>query len=125
MAKEKKMIPIYITCGDIGAILVQPYIYNLIGEWIGWIDEKRVVYSVHGHFVGTLTHEPRIVRKREWGYGHDRNIVPVTPEKIHPPAHFPLAPQLPELPIFMIDVLEEYPELMPSVDSGDLRDDMD
>jgi len=30
-----------------------------------------------------------------------------------------------ELPIGTIDVLDERPELLPSVDFGDLRDDMD
>lgn len=125
MAEEEQMIPIYTTRGDIGAILVQPYIFNMSGEWIGWIDNERVVYSVHGHYVGRLTNDPRIIRKREWGYGRERIHTPEPPERIRPPAHFPLPPQLPEIPTFMIDVLEEYPELMPSIDFGDLRDDMD
>lgn len=124
MAKSK-MVPIFTTHGDIGAILVQPYIFSLSGEWIGWIDLERTVYSVHGHYVGSLTSDPRIIRRRESGYGRDRHAVPEPPERIRPLAHFPLAPQLPELPTFMVDVLEDYPELMPSIDFGDLRDDMD
>jgi hypothetical protein len=125
MAEEAQMVPIYTTHGDIGAILVQPYIFNISGEWIGWVDQVRAVYSVHGHYVGTLTNDPRIIRKREWGFGRERLQPPPPPEHIRPPAYFPLPPQLPEIPTFMIDVLEEYPELLPSIDFGDLRDDMD
>jgi hypothetical protein len=125
MTEENIMVPIYTTSGDIGAILVPPYIFSNTGEWIGWVDLGRVVYSVHGHYVGTLTNDPRIVRRREWGYSRERRAVPKPPQRIHPPAHFPLAPLFPEIPSYMIDVLEEYPELMPSIDFGDLRDDMD
>jgi hypothetical protein len=125
MSTENEFVPIYTTSGDTGAILLFPYIFNLSGEWIGWVDEEQTVYSVHGHYVGKLTKDPRIIRKREWGYGRERRLPPAPPDRIHPPAHFPLAPQLPEIPTFMVDVLEEFPELLPSMDFGDLRDDMD
>jgi hypothetical protein len=45
--------------------------------------------------------------------------------RINPPAHMPLAPLMPELVFGTIDVLLEQPDLLPSVDFGDLRDDMD
>ncbi len=125
MNDQPEMTPIYTSRGETGAILISPYIFNLTGEWIGWIDSERIVYSVHGHYVGKLTEDPRIIRKREWGYGRERRTPPTPPEKIHPPSHFPLPPMLPEIPTFMMDVLEDYPELMPSVDFGDLREDMD
>jgi hypothetical protein len=32
---------------------------------------------------------------------------------------------MPELPIGVYDVIEERPDLLPAVDFGDLRDDMD
>ena len=67
MPEQKKLIPIYNSRGEIGALLSFPYIYNLAGEWIGWVTSERTVYSVHGHYVGTLTKDPRIVRKREDG----------------------------------------------------------
>jgi hypothetical protein len=125
MPEETKMVPIYTSRGDTGAILVFPYIFNLSGEWIGWVGDDRIVFSVHGLYVGRLTDDPRIIRKREWGYGRERRTSPEPPERIRPPAYWPLAPQLPEIPTFMMDVLEDYPELMPSADFGDLRDDMD
>lgn len=125
MSNDPKLIPIYTSHGDTGAILCSPYIFNLNGEWIGWVDDDKTVFSVHGHYVGKLTNDPRIIRKREWGYGRERRVPPPPPSRISPPAHFPLAPSLPEIPTFMIDVLEDYPELMPSVDFGELRDDME
>jgi hypothetical protein len=115
MLETQKTIPIYTSNGEAGAIFIKPYIFNLSGEWIGWVDAEGTVYSVHGHFV----------RKREWGYGRERKTPPSAPQRIRPPTHFPLAPSLPELPTYMVDVLIDHPELMPSVDFGDLRDDMD
>jgi hypothetical protein len=125
MLELQKSIPIYTSHGEAGAIFVRPFIFNLSGEWIGWVDSEDTVYSVHGHFVGKLTGDQRIVRKREWGYGRERKTPPPSPGKIRPPTHFPLAPSLAELPTYMIDVLVDNPELMPSVDFGDLREDLD
>ena len=68
MPEETKMVPIYTSRGDTGAILVFPYIYNLSGDWIGWVGDDRIVFSVHGLYVGRLTNDPRILRKPEWGY---------------------------------------------------------
>lgn len=125
MAEQKKLIPIYNSRGEIGALLAFPYIYNLSGEWIGWVTADKTVYSVHGHFVGTLTKDPRIVRKREVAITVQRKTPPVAPPPIRPPARLPLAPQLPELGTQMIDVLDDAPYLLPSVDFGELRDDIE
>jgi hypothetical protein len=125
MTDPKKLIPIYNSRGEIGALLSFPYIFNLTGEWIGWVTPQRTVHSVHGHYVGILTNDPRIVRRREIANTVQRLTPPAPPEPIRPPARFPLAPQLPELGTQMIDVLVDAPYLLPSVDFGDLRDDMD
>jgi hypothetical protein len=122
--EQKKLIPIYNSRGEIGAFLSFPYIYNLSGEWIGWVTPEKMVYSVHGHFVGTLTKDPRIVRKREMATTVHRKTPPPRPPVIHPPGRLPLAPTLPELGTHMIDVLDDAPYLLPSLDFGDLRDDM-
>jgi hypothetical protein len=124
MLDQKKLIPIYNSRGEIGALLAFPYIYNLAGEWIGWVTPERTVYSVHGHLVGTLTKDPRIIRKREMATTVQRKTPPPRPPAIRPPARLPLAPQLPELGTQMIDVLDDAPYLLPSVDFGELRDDM-
>ncbi len=125
MPEQKKLIPIYNSSGEIGALLSFPYIYNLAGEWIGWVTADRTVYSVHGHYVGTLTKDPRIVRKREMATTVQRKTPPTRPPAIRPPARLPLAPQLPELGTQMIDVLEDASHLLPSIDFGELRDDID
>ena len=44
---------------------------------------------------------------------------------IQPPAHVPLAPQMPEVPVNMIDILEEAPDMLPPIGFGDLLEDMD
>jgi len=125
MKKTPTMIPIYTTRGDVGAILVYPYIYNSHGEWIGWVSAEREVYSVHGHYVGWLSDDPRILRKHATAYGRTRLKTPPPPPAIHPPATFPLAPMMPELKIGTFDVLLEEPDLMPSIDTGDLKEDLD
>ena len=125
LPEQKKLILIYTSRGEIGALLLFPYIYNLVGEWIGWVTPERQVFSVHGHFVGTMTNDPRIVRKREVANTVHRKTPPPEPPAIRPPAHLPLAPQLPELSTQMIDVLDDALHLLPPVDFGELRDDMD
>ena len=121
----KKLIVIYMTRGDVGAFLLFPHIFNRQGEWIGWVTPTRQVYSVHGHYVGWLSDEPRILRKLSSGYLKPRLAPPSQPESIAPPATIPLAPMMPEVPIGSFDVLEDSPELLPPIDFGDLREDMD
>jgi 4-fold beta flower protein len=125
MLTGTKLVPIFKSRGEVGAFLLYPYVYNTEGEWIGWVSVDRSVYSVHGHFVGTLSKEPRILRNREAVVSRRRLQPPSPPPPIRVPSHIPLAPQLPEVMINMIDVLEESPELLPSIDFGDLRDDME
>lgn len=125
MSETTRLIAIYITQGDVGGFLVYPYIYNRQGEWIGWVTPERQVYSVHGHYVGYLSDDPRILRKQSSGYLKPRRSPPPIPQPITPPATLPLAPMMPELPVGISDVLEDLPEMMPAVDFGDLKDDMD
>ena len=120
-----KLIPIYTTKGDLGAFLVYPYIYNPQGEWIGWVSADRKVFSVLGHYVGIMSMDPRIFRKREYANAEPRRESPPEPPPIRPPAHVPLAPQMAEVPTNMIDLLDEYPELLPPAGFGELTEDMD
>jgi len=125
MSTRTKLIPIYTSRGDVGAFLLYPYIYSAQGEWIGWVTADRSVYSVHGHYVGILDQAPRILRRRESTYNQERRLPPPEPPPIQPPTWVPLAPPLAEVANNMIDVLEEAPQLLPTVDFGDLREDMD
>jgi hypothetical protein len=125
MPTKSNLIPIFTSHGDVAAYLAYPYLYSSEGEWIGWVSTENKVFSVHGHFVGLLSNEPRILRKREWDYQEPRRTPPEPPPSIRPPARVPLAPMMPEVTLNVIDVLEEAPELLPSSDFGELRDDLD
>jgi hypothetical protein len=119
------IIPIYTTKGDAEAFLQYPYLFNRNGEWIGFVTPKREVYSVLGEYVGTLTNDPRIVRKRATSTLKQRLQIPAKPARIRTPSNIPLAPMMPELTHSLIDVLQDLPERLHTTDSGDSREDMD
>jgi hypothetical protein len=125
MPTGTKLIPIYKSSGDVGAFLLYPHLYDPAGEWMGWVTPDRLVFSVNGHYVGVLTMDPRILRTRERDPGIARQIPPPPQVMIRPPAHLPLSPTMPEVPVNMIDVLDEAPELLPAIGFGDLVDDME
>lgn len=119
------IIPIYTTKGDPEAFLQYPYLFNRTGEWIGFVNQKREVYSVLGEYVGTLTNDPRIVRKRATSALRPRLEPPPAPKKISLPANIPLAPMMPELSHSLIDVLIEMPERLHTTDAGESRQDLE
>ena len=119
------LIPIYTTKGDAEAFLLYPYLFNRNGDWIGFVTPRREVYSVLGHFVGTLTNDPRIVSKRATSTLRPRLQPPPQPPKVYPPATIPLAPLMADLSHSTIDVLLETPERLHTVDSGEQRQDLD
>jgi hypothetical protein len=122
---KKKAIPIYTTPGDWSALLMYPYIFNTIGEWIGYMNPRREVFDVDGVYVGWLSPEPRILRKRIVEGTLKREDVPEPPDRIRPPATVPLPPMMAELPFEIIDVLEEEPERLHTTDTGEFKEDMD
>ncbi|MFZ0531898.1 MAG: 4-fold beta flower protein [Anaerolineales bacterium] len=126
MTTDNALIPIFTTAGDVAAFLAYPYIFNCEGEWIGWISSDRVIYSTHGHYVGWLADGPRILRKLADGYTRSRiDIIPPFTMKINPPACSPLPPMMSELTFGEMDVMLDRPDLLPPVDFGELREDMD
>ena len=120
-----KMLPIYTSKGDAEAFLVYPYIYNRIGDWIGFVTPKREVYSVIGYYVGMFTEDFRIVGKRATNTLKPRLKPPPPPAKVYPPATVPLAPMMRELTHGQIDILLDEPDRLHPLDSGEFRDDMD
>ena len=122
---QRRIIPIYTSRGEAEAFLVFPYIFNRNGEWIGWATPKREVYSVLGYYVGMLTDDARIVRKRAEDETKPRLQPPPRPGKITTPATVPLAPMMSDLTHSAIDVLQDEPELLHTFDSGEFRQDMD
>jgi hypothetical protein len=122
---NRKIIAIYTTRGDLGALMKYPYLFNISGEWIGFVNEEREVYSVLGNYVGYLADGPRILRKRAYSFDKPRLDPPEHPGRILAPATVPLAPMMSELTYSVIDLLEEEPERLGTVDAGELREDMD
>jgi hypothetical protein len=120
-----KAIPIYSTPGDWCALLLFPNIFSPVGEWIGWVTPDRQVYDVHGIYVGWLTSDPRILRKRTYDTELERRPAPPSPGRVRPPATVPLPPMMSQLPFEVVDVLEEEPDRLHTVDAGELKDDMD
>ena len=119
------IIPIYSSRGEVEAFLVFPFLFNRSGEWIGCVTAQREVYSVMGFYVGSLTSDPRIVRPRSDNAVRPPIKVTPPPGRINIPANLPLAPMMSDLPHSLIDILVEEPERLHTIDSGELREDMD
>ena len=118
------IIPVYTTRGDAAAFLAYPHLFNSNGEWVGWVAPSREVYSVLGYYVGYLTNDPRVLRKRS-DPARPRLQPPARPRRISIPARVPLARMMSELTHDIVDVLLEEPERLHTTDSGELRDDLD
>ena len=122
---QHRIIPIYNSRGEAEAFLVFPYLFNRSGEWVGWVTPQREVYSVLGNYVGSLTNDPRIVRARVDNAVRPRLKVSPPPGRLTTPATVPLAPMMSDLTHSFVDVRLEEPERLHTMDSGDLREDMD
>jgi hypothetical protein len=120
-----RIIPVYSSRGEAEVFLVFPYLFNRTGEWVGWVTPQREVYSVLGNYVGTLTSDPRIVRSRSDDMIRPRLNVTPPPGRLTMPANLPLAPMMSDLTHSLVDVLLEEPERLHTMDSGELREDMD
>lgn len=120
------IIPIYTTRGDAEAFLVYPYLYNRQGEWVGFVQPNREVYSVLGYYIGELSNDKRIVCKRALDEAKNRLKPPPAPSTgLRLPATIPLPPMMSELPHSMIDVLEDMPERLHPLGSGEQQEDLD
>jgi hypothetical protein len=122
---HRYIVPVYTSRGDAEAFLDYPYLHNKFGEWIGWLTSDRQVYSVLGYYVGELTAEPRIVRRRFTSSLRGRKTPPQPPEHMLVPPIIPLPPMMSELKFGVTDVLLEEPELLHTLDAGDNRQDAD
>jgi hypothetical protein len=122
---RRAVVPIYTSRGDAEAFLVYPYLHNRMGDWIGWVTADRQVYSVFGIYVGDLTAEPRIIRKRITASLRPHKTPPPPPEQLLVPPTIPLPPMLADLRFGVLDVLLEEPERLHTLDSAENRQDMD
>lgn len=123
MTESKKPTPIYTTSGDTGGYIIYPYVYNQIGDWIGWLTPKNQVYSVYGRYVGWINKDNRILRRRADNFQKPDKTPPPAPPRFLPPAIVPLPPLMAELKYETVDVLEDMPELMPRLDDFAVSDD--
>jgi hypothetical protein len=125
MTTVRRPVPIYTTIGDFEAFMVYPMIFNRAGEWIGFVTPDRDVYSVYGNYVGWLSDDPRILRKKSYNFDKPKLKPPRPPSRIVAPASIPLPPMMAELSFDTFDVLQEDPDLMPTMDYGEFREDLD
>ena len=115
--------PVYNTNGDWSALIIRPYIYNTLGEWIGWLSSEEEVFDVEGNYVGWLSTSNRILRKRGTNKVVKKDS-PDPPPNLRAPATIPLPPLMPMLPYGVLDVFEEEPERLHTIDTGELKEDM-
>ena len=118
------IIPIYTSRGDAEAFLAFPYLFNRAGEWIGFVTTQREVFSVLGYHVGILTNDPRIIRKRG-DNTKPRQRPPKAPAPLRISATIPLAKLMSDLTPENIDVLQDAPDLLHTLDAGEMRQDLD
>ena len=119
------IIPIYTTRGEHAAFFSNGNIFNTAGEWIGFVDTRNgFVYSVTGEYVGYFAKDGRILRKRSMEEIPKRTP-PAAPQRLTIPTSVPLPPLIGDLSFDTIDVLEDMPERLHTIDSGELKEDMD
>ena len=123
-SQQPHIIPIYTSRGDVGAYLTFPYLYNVQGEWIGWVTKDRLVYSVLGNYVGVLTNDPRIIRRDSDGE-RPKLKPPPHPGRLKAPPSVPLAPMMSDISMGYTDVLLKDTGRLHTIDHGELMDDMD
>jgi len=125
MTTTRRPVPIYTTVGDVEAFMIYPFLFNRLGEWIGFVTPERDVYSVHGEYVGWLNSDPRILRKRSYDYSKPRLTPPTAPQKMAALGSTPLPPMMAELSYDTIDVLQDEADRLPTRDAGEYRPDLD
>ena len=125
MQTERTFIPVYSSKGDTEAYLVYPYLYDSRGEWIGFVTRDREVYSVYGQYVGWLSDDPRVLRKRTYSFSKPKISPPPNPGRLSVPSLGPLAPMMPELTYDVVDILLDEPDKLPTLDSGEYKADLD
>lgn len=118
--------PIYTSGGEHIAFFENGYLYNQGGEWIGFVDTRTGhVYSVLGEYVGYFHRDGRILRKRSMDEIMPKRQTPPPPKRPQLPSSVPLAPLMADLSFDTVDVFEEMPDRLHTMDSGELKDDMD
>lgn len=115
-----KTYPLYASSGRWMGLLVERYLYNTEGDWLGWVENDGAVYSVRGEYVGQLNRDMRIVRRRVIPDSLPRKSLPGTPPlRIERPVSAPLPPLFQELPPEIMDVFDEQPDRLHPVETAE------
>ena len=114
---------IYTSRGDWGAFLLYPYLFNPTGEWIGWATPQKEIFNLDGSYVGSISPDQRILRKKSLDVIPPKRTIPKAPAKPRIPASIPLPPRMPELSYDQMDVLDDMPDLLHTMDSGEFKPD--
>lgn len=120
-----KPIFIYNTAGDWMGTLVGAHLFDQRGDYIGFCEgAEKNVYTRDGEWVGRLSKDGRILRKRA-GQRPPLHASPLADPKVKKanlPGRAPLPPQNAELSYDTVDVMEEEPEIFKAV--SDRRKDL-
>ncbi len=125
MDKPKADKPVFIfdTHGDWHATKIGDFIYASRGDYIAF-TEGEDVYKRDGEWIGRLSKDGRILRKRT---ERRRELHPNPPRSAPKPERLPprapLPPMMAELNYSVIDVLDEDPDIFKRI--SDLRPDLD
>lgn len=103
------MVPIYQSNGAWVAVYDEGHLWNVDGEWIGFVV-GREVFDTGGQYLGFLSDDQRLLRKRSIGDDVPHIDPPGRPDRPVIPANMPLAPMFRELPYQIIDMFDEYPD---------------
>lgn len=115
---------IFDSKGEWHATLINGCLWDARGEYIGFVrSDAYDVYTAYGEWIGNLTRDGRIVRRRVVERQPLLKIKRLRPEKPkNLPAHAPLPPQHSELAHTMIDVLDWDPDVFKHI--PDLKTDL-
>jgi hypothetical protein len=122
-----KLIPLYTSHGAWAGAFADGHLYNPMGDWIGWVvPGTNQVFSVVGEYVGWLSNDFRVLRKRSTTNLTPRRTPPPRMPRIKLPASVPLAPLMADLRFDIVDVFEEMPDRLHTWDFiEETRPDMD
>jgi hypothetical protein len=119
-----KPVFIFDSRGDWHATKFGEYLYSSRGEYIGWVEgTANDVFKRDGEWIGRLSKDGRILRKRSERRRELNPSLRKEPTKPKLPPRTPLPPMMSDLDFGTVDVLDEEPDIFKRV--SDLRPDMD
>lgn len=120
--EQPKPVFIYDSRGEWHATRLGNHLFDTRGEYVAYVEDETV-FKRDGEWVGRLSKDNRILRKRSEvrrDLHPNPPPPPAKPERL--PARAPLAPLMAELGFSVVDVLLEDPDVFKWV--SDLRPDL-